>query len=474
MITLAQIAQNVGAVAHGDTELTGVTHDSRLVRPGDLYIAVPGAHHHGIEFLDAAVAAGAVAVASDSDGVARVEGLPWLRLDDVRAQMGAVASAVLGHPERKLVIAGVTGTNGKTTSAFMLAHILRASGKSVGVIGTLGAMIGDEVIPGARTTPEATDLYTLFTRMGDAGVTHVVMEVSSHGLALHRVAGVRFAVGMFTNLTQDHLDFHGDMESYFAAKASLFEVSDAAVINVGDVWGTRLAAQVPAADTVGGSWQVADVRNRGSAGLTFTLTGERQVPVDLPMIGGFNADNAALAILAAARLGIDLEMSAASLATFPGVPGRLERVETGSVDTFVDYAHTPDAVARVLDVLDSVTSGSLITVMGCGGDRDPGKRAEMGRIAAATSDVVVVTDDNPRSEDPVAIRSAVLAGTRGGRARVVEIGDRREAIRYSLSVAQPGDVVAVLGKGHEQGQEIAGVVLPFDDRDVIRQESGHA
>lgn len=472
VIALADLAAEVGGQAVGAATITGATHDSRAVRPGDIYLAVPGAHVHGADFIPQARAAGAVAVVVDA-AHADID-VPRLVVADVRASMGPVAAAVHGHPERDLAVIGVTGTNGKTTVTLMVEHILRHSGATVGVIGTLGARIAGHEVPGVRTTPEATDTYALFAHMRAAGVTHVAMEVSSHGLALHRVSGIQFAVAAFTNLSQDHLDFHGSMSAYFEAKASLFEHADRMVINADGEWGARLAERYPQADVVGRDWLIEGFSQTAARGSVFTLAGSDTQTVSLPLLGGFNAENAAVAVLAARAVGVSLTVSADALASFPGVPGRMERVSRGDSVVVVDYAHTPDAVARVLAVLDEVTAGSLITVMGCGGDRDPGKRPEMGRVASQVSDVVVVTDDNPRSENPAEIRAAIIAGATDGRARVVEIGDRREAIRYALSVAAPGDLVAVLGKGHEQGQETAGVVLPFDDRDVVRQESARA
>ena len=476
---LQEIAAKLSRQCRGNAQVTGITHDSRLVQPGDLYIAVPGLTQHGHEFVEQALANGAVAIATDEVGLSHVRAeVPAITLEAVRFEMGLIAAQLNGHPEKELDIVGITGTNGKTTTAFMVSHILEATDRKVGLIGTLGVRIGQTLIPGARTTPESTDLYRTFSQMHSAGATHVVMEVSSHALALDRVAGVQFRVAAFTNLTQDHLDFHSTMEEYFLAKAQLFKFADVAVINVDDEWGMRLANETPCPVVVrlgtNGNYEITSIEQSLSAGVKFSLrcpTGT--LGVSIPMVGQFNAANAAMAIALCAELGISANESVAALQDFPGVPGRCERVPS-SVAAIVDYAHTPDAVEKVLTAIRAASPNRIITVIGCGGDRDPSKRQAMGQAAGERSDVVVVTDDNPRSELPESIRKEVVTGANRTQSSVIEIADRREAIRYALEHAIAADVVVVLGKGHETGQEIAGVVYPFDDREVIRQESPHA
>ncbi len=479
-ILLDALALVVNGQVDGEVWVSGITHDSRQINHGDLYVAVPGFTQHGIDFLEAAISAGAVAVASDSQGVkvAQAFGIPTIELSNVRRDMALLAAEIYGHPEQHLTIVGITGTNGKTTTASMVRHIMREAGHATGMIGTLGAWANDEFLPGLRTTPESTDLYALFGHFVEQGITHVVMEVSSHGLVLERVAGIDFAVAAFTNLSQDHLDFHGDMDSYFAAKSMLFDHCRDAVINIDDHYGNTLYNSIKSrlhCETVGQSanWSFQNVTTDVSGQTSFFVVhdhDENQSAV-IPMFGFFNVINALTAIATCQLLGISIEESIKALSTFAGVPGRCEIVTpSGSGTAVVDYAHTPDAVAKILTELKAVHPRQLIAVIGCGGDRDPSKRFAMGAIASQMADVVVVTDDNPRSEDPADIRSEVERGTREGTAAVSNIGDRRLAIRQALRLAHEGDIVAVLGKGHESGQEIAGVVHPFDDRAVIREE----
>ena len=480
---LSELAAHIEAPVLGDAQITSITHDTHAITPGALWIAVPGLTQHGIDYLDDALAAGVSAVASDAHGVALANsaGLPTITLDDVRLGMATLASAFYDHPDRGLVLCGITGTNGKTTVAYMVRHILRSSGKSVGMIGTLGTWIDDQNIPGFRTTPESTDLFRTLADMRDAGVTHVVMEVSSHGLALKRVAAMTFDVGVFTNLTQDHLDFHGSMEHYFAAKSLLFNMTRAAVINIDDQSGIRLAAQLPEQilATVGasGQWVASKVHSSLETFTSFVLDGPdgEHHEVQIPVLGSFNVDNAVTSIAVCSLLEVDVATAIRSLESFSTVPGRFEAVpHSGGGRAYVDYAHTPDAVGKVLEAIRSAQPRTVITVIGCGGDRDPSKRFEMGKVASEFSDVVIVTDDNPRSENPDTIRAEVMRGALSGNALVHDIGDRRHAIHAALAMSKDGDVIAVLGKGHEQGQEIAGIIHPFDDREVIIQESQHA
>lgn len=482
-IALTSVAHELSLAVSGDILVSGITHDSREVQHGDIYVAIPGFRNHGIEFLQEAVAHGAVAIASDQHGVAIAQnhGLPTIELPSPRRDMALLAGEVFGHPERKLSLIGVTGTNGKTTVTSMLRHILSSTGHREGMIGTLGAFAQDEYLSGLRTTPESTDLYATLSYMQQQGITHVVMEVSSHGLELDRVAGLEFASAVFTNLSQDHLDFHQSMDNYFAAKAKLFGMTRAAVINSDDEYGQRLLADLPDSlpvTTCGISGQVRalDVTGMADGYTSFDINSDHSLGhVKLPMLGEFNVMNALCACASAQQVGVSLEQAAAALNSFPGVPGRCERVSpSGKALAIVDYAHTPDAVEKILRQLRNAATGKLICVLGCGGDRDPSKRFDMGRIAAQFADVVIVTDDNPRTENPQSIRTEVMRGADEGRAHVQEIADRAAAIKEAIHIGEAGDVVAVLGKGHESGQEINGEVYPFDDREVIRLVSAHA
>ncbi|XGX80407.1 UDP-N-acetylmuramoyl-L-alanyl-D-glutamate--2,6-diaminopimelate ligase [Terrabacter sp. BE26] len=499
-----------------DVLVTGVTLDSRAVMPGDLYAALPGFNVHGAHFAESAVAAGAVALLTDADGWAqlsepgrtsalaraRIASVPVLVAEDPRGVLGDLAAHIYGDPSRDLTMIGVTGTNGKTTTAYLVESALRAHGQRTGLIGTVETRIGDERIESERTTPEATDLHALLALMRERGLDACVMEVSSHALQLHRVDGVVYDVALFTNLSQDHLDFHPSMDEYFAAKASLFTPGRArrAVVCVDDDWGRRLAreATVPtttlSTTTLAVAPEGADaplaadwVVEAGTAG-AFTLrhsSGSAELSLVSHLPGDFNVANTALAALALLSLGLEAADVEAAMAVAPEVPGRMEVVSPGGPEgprCIVDFAHTPDAVDAALAALRPSTPGRLIAVLGAGGDRDRGKRPAMGAAAARQADVVVVTDDNPRSEDPAEIRAAVVAGAReeveSGAARAHEIidgGRRSNAITEAIALAvvaagkdRPVDTVVVLGKGHEKGQEIHGVKHPFDDRDAVR------
>jgi UDP-N-acetylmuramoyl-L-alanyl-D-glutamate--2,6-diaminopimelate ligase len=474
-----------GARLHGapETLVSGITHDSRDVRPGDLYLARPGEHAHGIDYVDAAVASGAVAVLTDppSVAVAAAAGVgAVVEVVDPRAAASPAAAWVYGDPARDLDVIGVTGTNGKTTIAYLLDGGLRAAGRRTGLVGTVETRIGGEVVPSARTTPEATDLQALFAVMRERGVTAVAMEVSSHALALDRVAGTTFAVAAFTNLSQDHLDFHADMDDYFAAKARLFTpaYSAGAVVAVDDEWGRRLAAMAsidvisvgePPAD-----WVRVDETVDAAGGRT-TLRApdgvDHEVEVCLP--GRFNVRNAAIAYVALLTAGIEPSAARAGIASVTAIPGRMERIDVGQPFlALVDYAHTPAAVTTLLaEARGLIDGGRIVVVLGCGGDRDRSKRPLMGAAAARGADVAVLTNDNPRSEDPLAILAAMADGARaaGGGAEIVVEPDRRRAIALAVDRTGPGDVLVVAGKGHEPGQEQDGVVTPFDDRVVLRE-----
>jgi UDP-N-acetylmuramoyl-L-alanyl-D-glutamate--2,6-diaminopimelate ligase len=448
--------------------LSGLTLDSRSVKPGDLYVALPGARVHGAAFCADAVAAGAVAVLTDPDGRSRAvaSGAPVFVLADPRGKLGEIACWVYGDPSGRLRLIGVTGTSGKTTSTYLIEAGLRAAGHKTGLVGGVELRVGDERLTSSLTTPEAPDLQALFAVMVERGVTAAAMEVSSHSLALGRVAGTAFDVAIFTNLSQDHLDFHTDMEDYFRAKASLFMPPVIGVVNVDDKYGRRLAksALVPvttfsAAGADDADWRAADVRS-GADGSTFRVIGPGGVEADVSvgLAGVFNVANALGALVALVEAGVRLEDAVAGVSACPGVPGRLERVPAPGlgVTAFVDYSHKPGAVEAVLRSLRPVTQGNLIIVLGCGGDRDRAKRPMMGAAAASLADVAILTSDNPRSEDPLAILAAMLDGVLGvpvaERARVIIEPDRAAAIGQAVALAAPGDVIVVAGKGHETGQ----------------------
>jgi UDP-N-acetylmuramoyl-L-alanyl-D-glutamate--2,6-diaminopimelate ligase len=461
-----------------DVAVTGISLDSRRIRPGDLYAAIPGSTGHGARFIPQAHAAGAVAVLTDAAGatVALEAGLPVLEVPSVRAVLGAVSAEVYRHPARAMRMIGVTGTQGKTTTTRLLESGLAAAGVPAAVIGTVGTRIAGEDVKTALTTPEAPDLHGLFAVMREQDIDACAMEVSSHALVMGRVDGVIFDVAVFLNLGRDHLDFHKDVEDYYAAKASLFtpERARLGLAFVDDEHGRRLAAEatIPMRTlSISGEadWRAIDLAPRPD-GTDFTVVAPdgSRIAAAVPLPGEFNVVNALAAIAAATEAGYDADQVARGIAAGAGVPGRLERIDEGQpFAVFVDYAHKPDAVEAVLSTLRPVTSGRLVIVLGAGGDRDKGKRPIMGEIAARLADVVVVTDDNPRSEKSASIRAEILAGVTGP-AQVREIGGRRAAIEAALRDAADGDVVVIAGKGHETGQEIDGVVHPFDDREVVR------
>jgi UDP-N-acetylmuramoyl-L-alanyl-D-glutamate--2,6-diaminopimelate ligase len=478
-----------------DVEITGVAFDSREVVPGDIFCCVPGARFDGHDHAAAAVTAGARALLCEhpvGSGVCEAV------VDSVRAAMGLVAAAVYGDASRELQVAGITGTNGKTTTTFMLESVLSAAGRITGLTGTVETHVAGRVEPVRHTTPEAPELHRLLRRMRDAGVDAVAMEVSSHALDQHRVGGVHFAVAAFTNLSQDHLDYHATMEDYFAAKARLFtpELTEVAVVCVDDAWGRQLVAGIgttlPVITYTATGQSGADVAALDvAASMTETsfmlhLEGRRSPKaarrVRLPVGGAFNAANAACAAACAGVLGVGVDDIVTGLEAMPPVPGRFEPVTLppggGGLDfaVVVDYAHTPDGLDNVLRAARDLlpTGARLICVFGCGGDRDKAKRPLMGAAAARHADVVVVTSDNPRSEDPAAIIADILPGieTASTGAEVVVEPDRAAAIRVAVGAARSGDVVVVAGKGHERRQEIGGRIVPFDDRAVARAALG--
>jgi UDP-N-acetylmuramoyl-L-alanyl-D-glutamate--2,6-diaminopimelate ligase len=477
-VALGELAALAGGRLRGDpaTVVSDVTHDSRASGPGVLFVAVRGFSVDGHRFVAAARAAGAAAVCVEEDP--GDEGAT-LVVADTRAAMGPLAARVHGEPSRHLQLVGVTGTNGKTTTCHLVESIASAAGRQPAVVGTVGARIAGEAVAVARTTPEAADFQRLLARMVAAGVGVAAVEVSSHALSLGRVAGSRFAVAAFTNLTQDHLDFHADMEAYYEAKASLFVpgLAERAVIWVDDPYGARLAAQTTLPVLRVGRGAEADLRAADVSlrldGSSFTLAGAVTTrPVHLRLAGAFNVANALVAAGIASVLGIGADSIAAGIEALARVPGRFELVETGRDCTVVvDYAHTPDGVSAVIGTARTLVGGGrVIAVVGAGGDRDRAKRPLMG-AAAAAADLAFITSDNPRSEDPLAIITEVVSGAAAGPAEVRVEPDRRLAIRGALAAARAGDVVLILGKGHETGQDFAGRVLPFDDREVAREEA---
>ena len=467
----ALAAEISGARIVGDSavEVESLAYDSRKVGPGTLFFCVPGEKVDGHDFGPAAVEAGAVALVVEREldlDVAQVV------VADARATMAPLAARFWRDPTAELRVVGVTGTNGKTTTAFLLREILEAAGIQTGLLGTVRQVVGGVEEEVERTTPEAIDLQGTFRRMLEARDRACVMEVSSHALALHRADSIRFEVALFTNLTQDHLDFHADMEDYFRAKRLLFEMGpSAAVVNVDDEYGRRLAAEFDcvtfSAEGVNADFTAADV-SFDAGGAEFSVGGTA-VRTRLP--GHFNVANALGAFAAAGEFGVSVEDAAAGLARAERVPGRFEPIDEGQAfAVLVDYAHTPDSLENVLRAARRLSEGRVLAVFGAGGDRDRDKRPKMGRAGAALSDLAIVTSDNPRSEDPEAIIAEVLGGVENG-ANVEVEPDRRAAIALALGQAQPGDTVVIAGKGHEQGQEFeGGRKLPFDDREVARAE----
>jgi len=471
-----------------DPIILGVTHDSRRVRPGDLYVALPGQRFDGWDFAASAVAAGAAAVAGApprEPALADALTVPWAPLADPRAGLAALAARVYGHPDRELVMAGVTGTNGKTTVALLIAAMLEAAGLPAGFLGTLGHRFGEHAVAGrgggyAHTTPESSDLYRTLREMRDAGARAAAMEVSSHALAMQRVAGAAFDVAVFTNLTRDHLDYHQDMESYFAAKRGLFaqlKPGARAAINAGDPYGRRLAAELPEALTFGegGAVRASAVR-LSTGGIAARLETPRgALEIDSPLLGRYNLDNLLAAAAAAEALGLPHAAMARGIAAGRRVPGRMEPVDRGQpFPVYVDYAHTGAALAAALAAVREVAGGNragavkVAVVFGCGGERDPGKRSAMGRTAGELADLPIVTSDNPRGEDPLAIMAAVEEGVKAsGNSRYRLVPDRREAIRAALAAAGPGWAVLVAGKGHEREQIVGDRKLPFSDVEEI-------
>ena len=462
----------IKASANMEAEITSVTYDSRKAVAGSLFVAVTGFITDGNLYISKALENGAVAVVT---AVEPKEDIPYVLVKSDRLAMALIGANFYGHPAKDMKIIGVTGTNGKTTSTLLLKHILEAArGAKVGLLGTMDNMIGQESVPAERTTPESLDLQALFAKMRDASCEYVIMEVSSHAIALERVGGIHFDVAAFTNLTEDHLDFHETMENYCDAKAELFARCTSCVINADDDWAERICAKAT------GKMLKTSIRGCGdmqaeemellSDGISFVAVHEgKRVPVKLLIPGKFTVYNAMTALGCALQLGISLEEAAKALATAKGVKGRVEVVPTeGKPYTIlIDYAHTPDGLENVLSAVRGFCKGRLIAVFGCGGDRDPQKRPIMGKIGVELADIAIITSDNPRTEEPMAIIQDILKGIDTEKNNYEVIENRPLAIHHAMDIAQENDIIVLAGKGHETYQEIHGVKYHLDEREVV-------
>ncbi|MBN2684694.1 MAG: UDP-N-acetylmuramoyl-L-alanyl-D-glutamate--2,6-diaminopimelate ligase [Pontiellaceae bacterium] len=481
---LLKSVEVLGVLGDEKVEVTGVAYDSRQVTPGCLFIAVPGEHVDGADFVSDAVSRGAVAIVSEcsfdpGSGVALVQ------VTCARRALAGLANAFYGNLSKKLFTVGVTGTNGKTTTTYMIRDVLRAGGFEPGLLGTVAYEVGERSIPATRTTPEATEIHSMFERMCQHGCDAAVMEVSSHAIAMERVHGIEFNVAVFTNLTRDHLDFHGGMEAYFETKARFFDfVRDGgsgrtAVINIDDPWGKKLADERLLDSTIVtyGFDAAAQVRATkvipSLSGTDFYVeTPWGKGPVRLKLLGRFNVHNALAALATGGVSGVDFRPMVAALENLASVPGRLELVvDRHKRRIFVDYAHTDDALKNVLTTLREICKGRLIVVFGCGGNRDHGKREKMGRVACELADYSIITADNPRNEDPSTIAGHILEGFKSSCDCEVVL-DRRAAIAAGIAMMKRKDVLLVAGKGHETYQEFKGAVVPFDDRETVREIAG--
>lgn len=476
-LALSQVAELIGARYSGtEVNIHGVSHIDSEVIPGDLFAAIPGAKFHGADFIESAHKHGAVAVITDHLGAMKSKVLPTLVVNDVRGAAALAATSLYQSPMRDLVTVGVTGTNGKTTVTTLLHQLCALSGREGGLIGTVETCIGNERMKSVRTTPEATELQALAAVMRERHVRQLVMEVSSHALALGRMKGSHFSVAAFTNLTQDHLDFHQDMDSYFAAKSLLFthDLSDLALINIDDQYGAKLAQQsVIQRKTISrhqtsADWHYSELHPT-SQGFEFAIRGPGGILIEskTALVGGYNADNLLMAIALAVEIGIDPIEIATHAPFAQGASGRLQSISLGQpYKALVDYAHSPDAVKNVLMAAREFTTGKIIAVLGCGGDRDATKRPQMGRALLEGCDIAIFTSDNPRSENPERILDEMTHGLLIQTPSQI-ISDRAKAIAYAVNCANAGDSIVILGKGHEQGQEVDGKILEFDDRLVL-------
>ena len=471
---LAQLLEGISVLechANPELEIRAIHYDSRKVTPGSLFVAVSGFTSDGNCFIPMAMEKGAAVVVTAK----KPEGdVPYVLVDSDRLALAMLGCNYYGHPAKSMTMVGITGTNGKTSVTLLLKQVLETClGAKVGLIGTMANMIGEESIPTERTTPESLDLQALFARMRSAGCTHVVMEVSSHALTLERVGGVRFDVAAFTNLTEDHLDFHKTMDAYCDAKAELFRRCDKAVINRDDSYAERMlaAAQCPVMTL---SLEDGDLVAKGlnllSEGIHFTAQqAEEAVPVHVPIPGKFTVYNAMTVLGIAQNLGISLKDCAAALEKAQGVKGRIEVVPTPDMpfSVLIDYAHTPDGLENVLSSVKDFCKGRLISVFGCGGDRDPIKRPIMGEIGVKQSDIAIITSDNPRTEDPMAIIEDILQGVKKEYGEYIVMEDRRAAIRYAMDIAKKDDIIVLAGKGHETYQDIGGHKYHLDEREEV-------
>ena len=464
----------LATTADPETEIGGINYDSRHTAAGDLFAAMVGTVSDGHDYIAAAAGKGAAAVLCEKKPETDV---PYVLVEDSRYGLAIAARNFFGDPAGKMHMIGVTGTNGKTTSTYLIKHLLETQlGAKAGLIGTNCNMIGAEVLPTERTTPESFELQKLFREMYDAGCTHVVMEVSSHALVLERVAGIRFDVGVFTNLTQDHLDFHKTMEDYAAAKAMLFSVCDHAVINADDAYGEFMSQQAKcpvcrfSADGRAAELRAEDLK-LSPGGVDFrAVTENADTAVHLGIPGRFSCYNALGVIGACMALGMDLTQCAAGLADASGVKGRMETVSTdGDYTVLIDYSHTPDALENALKTVRETCCGRVVVLFGCGGDRDRTKRPIMGRIATELADYTIVTSDNPRTENPEEIIREILTGITCSTERYTAISDRVQAIAYAIEHHRPGDVIVLAGKGHETYQEINHVKHPMDEREIVAE-----
>lgn len=470
---LSELIRGTSIVLHGaDTDITDIGYNSRKVVPGSVFCCIVGLNFDGHNFAEQAVANGAAALLVERELPIDV---PQLITDDARKGMALISAAFFGHPEREMRLVGVTGTNGKTTTTYMVKSIAEQAGMKVGIIGTIRNMIGTESLYTERTTPESVDLYRLLRLMADRSVDLVVMEVSSHALDQNRVYGLPFDVGLFTNLTQDHLDYHKTFENYLQAKKKLFYASKQAVINADDPYSARMSEGLTCPVTTFGVRDKADIAGSNiditTRGVVFDLhTPSGDIRIDLPIPGLFSVFNAMGSVGAALALGLSLQQIKSGLEIMTSVSGRLESVPTGrDFSVFIDYAHTPDALENVLKTVREFAKSRILCVFGCGGDRDRAKRPIMGEIGGRYSDLAIITSDNPRSEEPMSIIDSIEEGIRRTGTHYTVIENRREAIRYALAEAGPDDIVLIAGKGHENYQEINGKRYRFDDKETVKE-----